>query len=391
MKVILIAPLIDEITYKNIQKKESITNPGQKFYDLLYAGLINNNMETKVYSFIKEDYTKYIDSGNLFSYVIIKGNSYAEKRYALNRMVKKVLEIIDTDDVIIADGEAYWTLKAALKTRNTKGNTVVALITDFPNNVYAYSSNINQQNIILRNIKKLYAKSKLNTFRKADAYILLTQQMREVVAKKKPWIVIEGFTDINLLTNDYKSRTSKKKNIVYLGALNGKSGILKLVQAIQKINREDIELHVYGKGEYVESIKKFALEDSRIKYCGVTSLESVMEIEQRAYLLINPRPSNQNFNKYSFPSKTLEYMSSGTPVITTKLAGIPTEYNEYLYFFNDYNAESMAVELTDIIDKDEIELIDIGSKARSYVLTYKNNVVQAKKIIDFIFSLTKAK
>ena len=38
---------------------------------------------------------------------------------------------------------------------------------------------------------------------------------------------------------------------------------------------------------------------------------------------VNPRQNNEEFTKYSFPSKTMEYLASGVPVVAYKLDGIP--------------------------------------------------------------------
>ena len=63
----------------------------------------------------------------------------------------------------------------------------------------------------------------------------------------------------------------------------------------------------------------YTQQDKRIHFGGVIPLSEVIEKEIQATILINPRPVDQEFTKYSFPSKIMEYMSSGTPVLTTKL------------------------------------------------------------------------
>ena len=52
--------------------------------------------------------------------------------------------------------------------------------------------------------------------------------------------------------------------------------------------------------------------------------------ELKATLLVNPRPTTEEFTIYSFPSKNMEYMASGTPLLTTKLPGMPEEYHQYV-------------------------------------------------------------
>ena len=87
---------------------------------------------------------------------------------------------------------------------------------------------------------------------------------------------------------------------------------------------------------------------------------------------------------YSFPSKNMEYLVSGTPVLSTKLKCIPKEYYKYFYFFEDESLDGFIFKIKEIINKDRIELFEFGKRSRNWVLENKNNIIQTKKIIDMI-------
>ena len=112
--------------------------------------------------------------------------------------------------------------------------------------------------------------------------------------------------------------------------------------------------------------------------------EHVVKEQLKATLLVNPRPSMEEFTKYSFPSKNMEYMASGTPVLTTPLQGMPQEYNDYVYLFEDETVEGMSKTLARILIQDKRELYDKGISAKKFVMKEKNNVVQAGKIKELI-------
>ena len=145
-------------------------------------------------------------------------------------------------------------------------------------------------------------------------------------------------------------------------------------------------MHIYGDGKFVDTLLEYQKKDSRIKYNGVVNNEQIVAAEINATLLVNPRFSNQEFVKYSFPSKTSEYMLSGTPLLTTRLCGIPEEYFEYLYTFDEESEDGFANKLQEILSKTTNELDQKGKSAQSFVLKHKNNFVQSKKIIDFFYS-----
>ena len=103
-----------------------------------------------------------------------------------------------------------------------------------------------------------------------------------------------------------------------------------------------------------------------------------------ATLLVNPRPTHEEFVKYSFPSKTMEYMASGTPVLTTKLPGMPKEYYEYVDFIHSETPDGVAQALKQVLSLTDETLFEKGCRAREFVLKHKNNVVQARKILKML-------
>ena len=77
-------------------------------------------------------------------------------------------------------------------------------------------------------------------------------------------------------------------------------------------------------------------------------------------------------------------MVSGTPLLTTKLPGIPDEYFDCLFTADDFSAGKIAEKMVDILSMPEDELKDFGAKAREFVLTNKNSYIQSGKILEFI-------
>src|SRR5690606_27241774 len=137
---------------------------------------------------------------------------------------------------------------------------------------------------------------------------------KAVNRKHKPYIVIEGLANSKaeeLLS--VKSTLVKKKSIMYAGALYEKFGLDILINSFMNLENDNIELWLFGSGDMEEKIRKYTTIDQRIKFFGRVDRTEILEYEKEATLLVNPRPSKEEFTKYSFPSKTIEYMASGTP------------------------------------------------------------------------------
>jgi glycosyltransferase involved in cell wall biosynthesis len=101
-------------------------------------------------------------------------------------------------------------------------------------------------------------------------------------------------------------------------------------------------------------------------------------------LLVNPRTPEGEFTRFSFPSKTMEYLASGVPTLLYKLPGIPEEYYKYCYTLEDVSPTALADKITEILRSDAIELQEKGKKAREFILAEKNPEVQCNKIYQLI-------
>lgn len=216
-------------------------------------------------------------------------------------------------------------------------------------------------------------------------YVLLTEQMNKAINKHhSPYIVMEGLC---YRDSDYSALRNLGKHvpptILYAGGINERNGIETFVKAFLKSGITGC-LVLYGDGEYAEELKVLSKENECIDYRGVASNKVVVEESIRATLIVNPRFSNQEHTKYSFPSKNIESMSTGTPLLTTKLPGIPSDYYSYNYFFDEESVDGYAAKLRELFGKDSIELHNFGLKAKEYVLRNKNNVVQAKRIMKLV-------
>ena len=141
---------------------------------------------------------------------------------------------------------------------------------------------------------------------------------------------------------------------------------------------------VYGDGDYKNELVEITKFTSKVKYFGVKSNEEIVDAEMKASLLVNPRPITPEYTKYSFPSKNMEYMVSGTPLLTTKLPGMPKEYYPFIYLIEDESTDGIAKVLTETLKLSFKERCKKAEQARDFVMKYKTNVEQASKIVHFL-------
>jgi glycosyltransferase involved in cell wall biosynthesis len=217
-----------------------------------------------------------------------------------------------------------------------------------------------------------------------NSYIILTKHMNEYLrSKESEYLVVEGIIR-NEEINTKKSNdvNNEDRFILYSGTLNREFGIIKLIDWFKKYNKEGINLLICGTGDSKDYVLQAVRDDSRIKYLGQISNSEVKILQKKATILINPRNSRDAYTRFSFPSKTLEYLTSLTPIVCFKLPGIPDEYDEVLFYTNDYK-EKLTYQVEKILTLNKNELFIYETKVLN-ILKNKTSEIVARKIIEFI-------
>lgn len=215
-----------------------------------------------------------------------------------------------------------------------------------------------------------------------DSYVLLTETMNGVVnLKAQPYCVIEGQAD-SYAGDCRPVEKSSPRFSMYAGAVEQIYGLDLLAKAFSQLPEEMGVLEIYGNGNYVQQLKAFCETHPNVRYMGLLPNEKIVERERQAMLLINPRPSEAEYTKYSFPSKTMEYLASGTPALTTRLPGIPKEYDAYLYFIDDESENGIRKALEKVLSLPGETLIARGKAGQTWVLKEKNSQRQVQRILD---------
>ncbi|MBQ3006893.1 MAG: glycosyltransferase [Clostridia bacterium] len=237
-------------------------------------------------------------------------------------------------------------------------------------------------------IKRLYNKYLARQTRKmipyVDSFVYLTEQSADYFCKDKPFTVVEGIASETPDVNDNVVETTVEKVILYTGTTNVRFGIQTLIEAFEKIESPDYRLVICGCGDYDKVITEKAKEDKRIRFYGIVPNEKIISLQKAATVLVNPRQNVDEFTKYSFPSKNMEYLSSGVPLVAYKLDGVPEEYNDYIIYVDDNSPQSLSRALKDVCEWDETRRREFGQAAKEFVLTRKNAVVQTGKIISLL-------
>ncbi len=172
--------------------------------------------------------------------------------------------------------------------------------------------------------RKLYAMVMKASFRRFDTVVGLSKKISPMLRKEQKFVLMEGGIDRALY--DYFQDPPRQDNttctILYAGLLEQVTGIDLLLSAVNMLPASfPVRILFTGKGSMMDAVKEAAASDPRISYLGHLPYEEYLEVIKGADILINPRNMNLPENRNNFPSKILEYLCSGKPVISTRFIG----------------------------------------------------------------------
>lgn len=330
-----------------------------------YKGKVVGGMESFVNFFLIKEYSI----------------THRLKKYVRN-WVKRNMAEGDEQLVVLFYSLSTFFINAIMPLKKEiPGLKVCAIVTDMvEDDKEAYHHNFIQKVLVRR--ESFYIKK---SYEIIDKFILLTENMKERIPRAtNSNIVIEGIYSDEVYLKSNTSNTKWRKTLLYTGSLMPFTGILELLNAFIATTDPDFRLIICGYGDCLDNVKQASQKDSRIIYKGVVKRDKAIEYQGKVTALINPRRPISNLTKYSFPSKTIEYLASGTPMIGYKLEGIPSEYYSYYYAIEGLSLQDLTDTITKVLCKDERELKVKGESARQFIVNYKSAAVQGKKIIQFL-------
>lgn len=215
-----------------------------------------------------------------------------------------------------------------------------------------------------------------------DSFMLLTKYMADKLhVGNRPYIVVEGITDTKNIPPKKKERGKK---IAYAGKLVEAFGAKRLVEAFEMIDDPETSLHICGGGELKPYVEEMCQKDSRIHYYGVVPAEKANEILQNADVLVNPRQNDDEYTKYSFPSKNIEYLMTGNAVVAYMLDGIPEVYKEFFVVPSSCATCSLSEAIYFALNESEQEKERKRQKVWRYLAETKEKTSVARRVVSLL-------
>lgn len=216
-------------------------------------------------------------------------------------------------------------------------------------------------------------------------YVCLTEALVDLyAAKNKPHLLVEGIADPHTFDGIPAQQKEAPPVIMYAGALSNGFGIPALLEAVYNLDAP-CQLWLFGgKGECQDLIDEYERKDARIKYWGKVPRYDLLCAMKKASVLVSVKTIEADRSQYQFPSKIMEYASSGTLIAATQVAGIPEEYFTHLIPMESDTPEGVKNSLQKILAMTYEERITRGEETKNWIEGTKNSHIQAQRILKLL-------
>jgi glycosyltransferase involved in cell wall biosynthesis len=223
-----------------------------------------------------------------------------------------------------------------------------------------------------------------------DGLLVVNRKIVEDFAPKTPFTwVVGGGTEAFLETpvvNDVRFEEQDSRFVIaFAGMLTEVNGIPELLDAFSSLEdgKTAYRLRIAGKGTLEPLVREAVAHDPRIDFLGYVPFEKIVELYSMADVLINMRITQRIKTDYFFPSKLLEYMSTGIPTITTAV-GHAEQFADCVFMVHEETAQALADKMRYIASLDREQRKLMGEKARAYIQENLTWEIQGQRVVEFI-------
>ena len=221
---------------------------------------------------------------------------------------------------------------------------------------------------LVRAVRRLDDRLLRSGLRRMSVMIAMTKDLAEKWGPDLPYLVVPAILPEGVLPEGYAAVEDTHFNIVYSGGLEKHFGVRLLLDAFACSKAPHWRLIITGKGAVAAEIQRRALDDPRIQFKGLVSFDDLKAIYSRASVFVNPRASTDPRAPYCFPSKLVEQMSTGVPVVSTDMPCLTAGFRKNLVLISPETPEQLHKALLHVEKLAVEERLALGQAARAFVV-----------------------
>lgn len=246
-------------------------------------------------------------------------------------------------------------------------------------------------------LRRLDYRLQTGTLPHLDGLVVLTRRMVSDFAPGRPWLLVEGGVPDDAVAAPADSAADGPDGadeaeageapvvFMYSGSLTDLKGVPLLLAGFERARGAHLRLWIAGGGPLQAEVQAAAARDPRIRWLGSLTHDEVMRAYAGVDVFVNPHSTRHASARYLFPSKLLEYLSYGRPVITTcNTPEVREEYGEVGYVMEREDPAELAALMERVGAMTPRERRERGARCRALVAERKTWNLQGRRILEFI-------
>jgi glycosyltransferase involved in cell wall biosynthesis len=217
-----------------------------------------------------------------------------------------------------------------------------------------------------------------------DGHMVVSRAIADDLIPGRRVCLLEGGIDETQFQVARAERSDRDRfRMVLSGSLADFNGVDLMLAAMDHLP-PDIELVVAGTGPLAGRVTDRAARDPRVRYAGFLSFAEVLALYRNADLLLNIRLTQAIDTRYFFPSKLMELLASGTPVLSTCTGQVEADYGHALFLLRDETPEALADAIRAIRTLPPAHRAQVGREAHAFMLREKTWTRQGQRLTKYL-------
>ena len=195
-----------------------------------------------------------------------------------------------------------------------------------------------------------------------DGLILFQDKAAKLLNFKKDYFVTKPG-----LTTNINAHCQKRSPFIvtFAGSFTELNGVNELLKGFSNFENSDIQLRLYGYGYLKETVENYSAKYDNIHYCGVVNEQHLLEAYKESNILLNLRVLDSQCMDCAFPSKIIEILASGVPVISSDVFHDSTMKNLF-YSIETITSDEISNAIKNVYDNYDF-YIERANEAKEYI------------------------
>ena len=225
---------------------------------------------------------------------------------------------------------------------------------------------------------------------KADGLLVCNKAIVDDFAPGRRHLVLEGGV-LESVVRSFSPRISDQGgfHVVFAGQLSELNGVRLLLEALPLCSAPGLRVSVLGGGALEKEVREYAAKDTRLSFEGRVTHQRVLDAYRSADLLVNLRSTQFVTHRYVFPSKVVECLATGVPLLSTRTGHVEEEFGAFVFLLEEESARALARAIEFVASLPHESRRNIGRCAQEYVLRNKTWEAHLERLSAYLTKRTK--